>query len=56
MKKPTFEVSHQVQHKPGSTAPGDGQRLEILDLGSRAVTAPLFLQLLKAGFLMMGHI
>ena len=34
MRKPVFEVSCQVRHKPGCTATEDGQRLEISDLGS----------------------
>ena len=33
--KTCFQVSDQVQHKPGSTATEDGQRLEILDLERR---------------------
>ena len=35
LRKLVFGVSDQVQHKPGCTATEDGQRLEILDLGSR---------------------
>ena len=29
--------SDQVWHKPGCTATGDGQKLEILDLASRGI-------------------
>ena len=37
VRKPVFEVSDQVPHKPGCTATEDGQRLEISDLGSRGI-------------------
>ena len=37
MRKPVFGVSDQVPHKPGCTATEDGQRLQILDLGSRGI-------------------
>ena len=37
MRKPVFRASDQVQHKQGCTTTGDGQRLEILDLGSRGI-------------------
>ena len=44
VRKPVFGVSDQVPHKPGCTATKDGQRLEILDLGSRGiVTIVLYL-------------
>ena len=34
-RKPNFDVSDQVWHKPGCTTAEDGQRLELSDLGSR---------------------
>ena len=34
-EKTNILVSDLVRHKPDCTAKGDGQRLEILDLGSR---------------------
>ena len=37
VRKPVFGVSDQVRHKPGCTTTEDGQRLEILDLGSRGI-------------------
>ena len=37
MTDSVFGVSVQIQHKPGSTAAEDGQRLEISDLGSRGM-------------------
>ena len=37
VRKPVFMVSDQVQPKSGCIAIEDGQRLEILDLGSRAI-------------------
>ena len=36
-EKTNVLVSDQVRHKPGCTATEDGQRLEILDLGSRVI-------------------
>ena len=39
MRKQVFGVSDQVHYKPGCTATEDGQRLEILDLGSRGIVA-----------------
>ena len=37
MKKPVFEVSDQVRHKPGYTATEDGLMLKILDIGSKGI-------------------
>ena len=37
MRKPVLGVADQVRHKPGCTATKDGQRLEILDLGSGVI-------------------
>ena len=37
MIKPVFGISEKARHKPGCTASGDGQRLEISDLGSRGI-------------------
>ena len=37
MKKHVFGVSDQVRHKPGCMDTEDGKRLDILDLGSRAI-------------------
>ena len=37
MRKPVFEVSGQVRHKPGCAVTKDGSRLEIPDLGSRGI-------------------
>ena len=34
MRKHVLSLSNQVQHKPCCTTTEDGQRLEILDLGS----------------------
>ena len=34
MRKPVFGASDQVQHKPDCVSTENGQRLEILDLGS----------------------
>ena len=36
-RKHVYGVSNQVQHKPGCTVTGDGQRLEISDLGRRGI-------------------
>ena len=33
MRKPVFGVSDQVRYKPGCATTGDGERLEISDLG-----------------------
>ena len=37
MRKPVFEVSDHVRHKPGCATTEDGYMLEILDLGSRGI-------------------
>ena len=37
MRKSVFGVSDQVRHMPSYVATEDGQRLEILDLGSRRI-------------------
>ena len=37
VRKPVSRVSDHVQHKPGCTATEDGQRLQILYLGSRGI-------------------
>ena len=37
MTKSVFGVSDQIQHKPGSTATEDGQRLKISDLRRRRI-------------------
>ena len=37
MKKHVFGVSDQVRHKPGCMDTEHGERLDILDLGSRAI-------------------
>ena len=37
VRKPVFEVSDQVRHKPGCTATEDGYMLEISDLGRRGI-------------------
>ena len=37
MRKPVFGVSDKVRHKPGCTATEDGQRLEILDMGTSGI-------------------
>ena len=67
MRKPVFGVSDQLRHKPDCKATEDGWRLEISDLGNRGLyylcsenkgadqlrgSAPLFLNILKTGFLM----
>ena len=42
MRKPVLGVSDQVRYKPGLTATEDGQRLEISDLGSRAIVLSMW--------------
>ena len=37
VRKPVFEVSDQVRHKPACTATEDGERLEISDLDRRGI-------------------
>ena len=37
MRNPNFVVSGQILHKQCSTTTEDGQRLGILDLGSRGI-------------------
>ena len=37
MRKPVFEVSDQVRHKPGCTAIEDGQSLEVSVLDRRGI-------------------
>ena len=43
MRKLVFGVSDKVPHKLGCTATEDGQRLEILDLGSRGIVLRMYL-------------
>ena len=45
-RKPVFEVSDQVLHKPGCTAKGDGQRLKISGYQRRGIV--LFYNIAKS--------
>ena len=42
VRNPVFGVSDQVQHKQGCTATEGGERLEILDLGSRGIVLSVY--------------
>ena len=42
MRKPVFDITDQVPHKPGCTATEDGWRHEISDLGSRRIVLSVY--------------
>ena len=48
VRKPVFRVSDLVRHKPGCAVTEDGQRLEILYLGSRGIVLASYVVKTKA--------